>query len=279
MSEPLEPPPDDLFALYEGERWARPGVEVDKAQLLARVKAVIGGAGPGSGSGPDSGSGPGTGSETAGAGAGAGAGAALSGGASSMTAALGTKAAIAIAMSSLAIGGVGGAMIDRALGPEREVVREVVHEVVRVEVRDAEEAPAVPPAPPDAPRVEPAPAPEGPITVTPREERALEETARPSTLAAERRLLDAARAARARGRDADAESAIARHRRRFPDGALAEERDVLSIEILVASGRVDEARREADELERRHPDSLYNARIARLIAGAERAPRTSTPEE
>jgi hypothetical protein len=79
MSEPLEPPPDDLFALYEGERWARPGVEVDKAQLLARVKAVIGGAGPGSGSGPDSGSGPGTGSETAGAGAGAGAGAAGAG--------------------------------------------------------------------------------------------------------------------------------------------------------------------------------------------------------
>lgn len=85
------------------------------------------------------------------------------------------------------------------------------------------------------------------------------------TLAAERRLVDLARAALAQGRHEPALSALATHRRRFRDGSLAEERDALEVEALAAAGRREEASRAATEFERAHPESLYRARVRSVL--------------
>ncbi|MCB9603735.1 MAG: hypothetical protein H6722_12225 [Sandaracinus sp.] len=56
--------------------------------------------------------------------------------------------------------------------------------------------------------------------------------------------------------------ALARaHERRFPEGALIEERELLAIEALVGVGRVDEAERRARRFLRRWPDSVQARRV------------------
>lgn len=51
------------------------------------------------------------------------------------------------------------------------------------------------------------------------------------------------------------------HRRRFPRGLLAEERDAIRISALAALGRTEEARREAESFSKDHPDSVHRDRI------------------
>ena len=47
-----------------------------------------------------------------------------------------------------------------------------------------------------------------------------------------------------------------RHALRFPEGQLTEERESLWVQVLVTSGRFDEARQRAQHFRRRYPDSL-----------------------
>jgi hypothetical protein len=75
-------------------------------------------------------------------------------------------------------------------------------------------------------------------------------------LAAERAILDVARAALARGEGAPAIEAVRRHEREFPDGVLVEEREAIAVRALVAQGRRDEARARAAEFRRRFPNSV-----------------------
>jgi hypothetical protein len=78
-----------------------------------------------------------------------------------------------------------------------------------------------------------------------------------SQLAAERMLLDEARAGLVQG---DPERALARldlHRRRYPGGLLAEERDAMLVEALAKAGRHEEARRAAEAFRARAPASLF----------------------
>lgn len=93
-------------------------------------------------------------------------------------------------------------------------------------------------------------------------ERAIEE---PHGVAAERRLLDAALAARARGRALDALAALRRHHDRFENGQLAEERDALRIEILIADGQHSRARAELAHFEASYPRSVHRSRLVRLM--------------
>jgi hypothetical protein len=75
-------------------------------------------------------------------------------------------------------------------------------------------------------------------------------------LGAEQALLDPARAALARG---DGVAALARldvHERRFPTGALSQEREAMSIRALVLTGRRDRAVARAASFRARYPDSL-----------------------
>lgn len=75
-------------------------------------------------------------------------------------------------------------------------------------------------------------------------------------LAAERALLDTARAAVARGQGAAALEALGQHAKQFPRGRLGEEREVLTIQALSLSGRGDEARSRAERFRKSHPRSL-----------------------
>lgn len=75
-------------------------------------------------------------------------------------------------------------------------------------------------------------------------------------LAAERALLDIARAAFARGEPNEALVAAQRHAKDYPQGVLTEERDALAIRALAAMGRRDEASARAQKFRTKYPKSL-----------------------
>ena len=81
--------------------------------------------------------------------------------------------------------------------------------------------------------------------------------ARDRGLAAERKLVEMARTALARGQTDGALAAIHRHARQFPNGQLAEERDSLLVQALVAKGEFAQARERAGHFYRQHPHSLF----------------------
>lgn len=77
-----------------------------------------------------------------------------------------------------------------------------------------------------------------------------------TTLGAERVILERARTALARRRPQDALLALMEHERRFPNGAMREERDGLVVRALAASGRRKQARQRADRFRQDHPGSM-----------------------
>jgi hypothetical protein len=80
-------------------------------------------------------------------------------------------------------------------------------------------------------------------------------------LAAERTLLDVARAALSRGEAANAIAAAERHAAEFPDGQLAEEREAILIRALVQSGSMESARARARRFHARFPQSIFDRTI------------------
>lgn len=87
---------------------------------------------------------------------------------------------------------------------------------------------------------------------------------KPSTgeqLAAERALLDVARAAVGEGNGAGALDAVARHEKEFPAGLLVEEREALAVRALILAGRGADARARGATFEQRYPSSLALAGI------------------
>jgi TolA-binding protein len=85
------------------------------------------------------------------------------------------------------------------------------------------------------------------------------------SLAAEQRLIAAARAA-LEDRDG-AERAlelVERHARDFPEGQMAEDASIYRAQALCKLGRLDEARAEARRFRDRWPDSQHRARMLRL---------------
>jgi hypothetical protein len=64
---------------------------------------------------------------------------------------------------------------------------------------------------------------------------------------------------------AEAIGLLAEHARRFPNSALSEERRLFTIQALVRSGRLDDAKRELEMLERSSPRSPHLARARRLV--------------
>jgi len=70
------------------------------------------------------------------------------------------------------------------------------------------------------------------------------------------------RARRLLSSDPAASLAITReHRRRFPNGTLAQEREVLAIEALAHMGKKDEASDRADAFRKSHPDSAHGDKV------------------
>jgi hypothetical protein len=86
-----------------------------------------------------------------------------------------------------------------------------------------------------------------------------------SQLAAERRLLETARAQLVGGEPDHALAVLDSHRAQFPRGVLAEEREALTIQALVRAGRSDEARAKALAFQQRAPDSLFRPAVESAI--------------
>ena len=120
------------------------------------------------------------------------------------------------------------------------------------------------PAPVARPMTEPAPASAAPIVSS--DGRSEKRPSRDGSLAAERRLLDAARVALVAGDRAAGVDLLTKHARTFPRGVLAEEREALTIDAFVASGRYDEARRRAEGFRSRYPGSLFAPSVAAALA-------------
>jgi hypothetical protein len=86
-------------------------------------------------------------------------------------------------------------------------------------------------------------------------------------LARERTLIDRGRAALARGDGSAALLAIDEHARRFPNGALAEERELLAVRALAATGQRDAMHKRAAAFRQTFPDSVFLS----IIDGIEKA--------
>ena len=82
-----------------------------------------------------------------------------------------------------------------------------------------------------------------------------------SSLRAELAALDAARSTLASGNAVGALSFLDAYFRTFPRGRLHPEAEVLRIDALAKGGRMDDARKYAQEFLRRHPSSVLAARV------------------
>jgi hypothetical protein len=158
----------------------------------------------------------------------------------------------------LLVGGAIGAVVHAALAhPETQVL------TVLAPVLIAAPAVAPPPVAPepsssaDAASPIVAQAPVAPRTAAvPRND-----ASRDADLAAERGLLEMARTALARGQAEDALQALERHAASFPRGRLAEEREVLAIQSLVALGRPADAKARASRFRHLFPTSILQPAV------------------
>lgn len=131
----------------------------------------------------------------------------------------------------------------RPSAPAREVVRErVVTREVRVEVPVPLPAPA-----PSPPQSAPEEQPEAPA---PQRHRSHDES---DDLAAEQRLIDAARMSLRGGEPSAALTQLDAHSRRYRRGQLAPERELLRVRALLRAGRRGEAEAVAASFLRRYP--------------------------
>ncbi len=93
-----------------------------------------------------------------------------------------------------------------------------------------------------------------------------------SRIARERELLEMARAALGLQRLPEARVALEQHRRAFPTGQLAEERDSLTVQLLIALGELDEARAAAAWFHANHPASIFWPSMEQQLDQAARPP-------
>jgi len=174
------------------------------------------------------------------------------------------------------VAGAAALFVPRAL-QQREQAAPVAHTSVSVVIPP-------PAAPSSAPaEVAPSPSAEAVDRASPRAE-SVEGTSRPAdapktqprsrdTLAEEVALLSRAETELHAGRPAKALVALAEHQRKFPRGALAEERTAARIQALCALGRSDEANAQLRQLLHISPNSPQEERARQAC----RAPRGTTP--
>jgi hypothetical protein len=91
----------------------------------------------------------------------------------------------------------------------------------------------------------------------------------PDQIAEERELLDAARRALEQEDGATALAATAEHARKYPLGALVQEREAIAVRALVLLGRMEEARTQVDRFREHFPGSLL---LPALESGVGSAP-------
>lgn len=224
---PLPPLPSELASLRDaGAPSPPPGFEDRVGSRLAESLASLG---------------------TAAASAGAGASVAASG--------------VVVSMGKLVVGAAVVLTTGLGLGIaiDRTVLRPEVERSVSVETQAPPVAAPVAVEPRVPPVIEPTPA---PVVVEPavkpdvKPEPVKPTGGRDVSLAAERALLEVARAALAKGDTTHALEALERHQREHAQGRLREEREALFIEGLRAAGRDQEAEARREKFLREFPESL-----------------------
>src|SRR5262249_14509617 len=99
-------------------------------------------------------------------------------------------------------------------------------------------------------------------------------------LVEEQALISAAQLALRQGSPGTALANLALHKRRYPRGQLAPERDALEIQTLVMSGHVDEARAHTMDFERQFPRSFFRTKVELLMDQSPRnEPSPTAPDE
>lgn len=244
-----EPVPEALGSLIDAERSAPTPDDAAKRAIRARVVATLGVLPPGAGGA--------AGSAPSGA---AGAGGAVAGsGVAAKTVAIAVTAAIA---GGTTIGVVVHRNADSsATKPPAAVAAPAV-------APKAETQPSTPPPPASTPAAAPvvqAPEP----AVRPR---AAAPVVKPDPTPAEATLLADASRALSTGDAAAALRSLETDTRLYPDGSLAEEREALHVQALVALGRSDDARSEAVQFIAEHPQSIYRGLVERALSTEETEP-------
>ncbi|HLK41360.1 MAG TPA: hypothetical protein VKU41_31635 [Polyangiaceae bacterium] len=168
-----------------------------------------------------------------------------------------TAAARNLAVATFVAGGVTGAVI-HAMWVRRPVALPEAHRPPSVAPVVPVQSSAEPPTP-EVDRVEakvPPPRTHVPVGPPP-----APTPSAASSLAAERAILDRARASLASNDGKRALALTEDHARRYPLGLLGEEREAIAIQALVLEGRYDEARARAARFEARSPNSLFHPAV------------------
>lgn len=154
--------------------------------------------------------------------------------------------------AALAVGAAAGLLYPRA--PVERVV--TVHgPPLVVAPASSPSSPSLPPPAPSLPSVDPKDLPSVASAVASASS-AASAPRNGNELAAERALLDVARTALGRGDGANALLACDDHARKFPRGALSEEREAIAVQALVLDHRSDDARIRAERFRKTHPRSI-----------------------
>lgn len=172
--------------------------------------------------------------------------------------------------ASVAGGALVGSLVTYALlGPRREA---------DAPAPPASSSASAPIAPPSAPTADPGPLPI-PLSALPAESErptsthASSEPPRPSNdIARERELVDAARAALAKGHVDEASRLLREHDTQFPRGQLGEEREALQIIALARGGKKDEGRARLASFRRSHGTSPLLPMLEAEVGAADAGP-------
>lgn len=181
-------------------------------------------------------------------------GAGVSGGAPSVAthglAGLSAKGVVLVAASALIGGGITGAAVQSRLDHPP---------ALSTTMRTAAPSSAMR-VPPETPASSPPPMPPPAFSASSKVSEhppAADNVGKDVTLGIERDLVERARMALARGDATAALDAIDRHAKEFPNGRLAEEREALAVQALVAASRTDSARARAARFRERFPRSVF----------------------
>jgi hypothetical protein len=134
--------------------------------------------------------------------------------------------------------------------------------------------PSEPAPPPIATELPPPPVETPAVPSVRRPAPAFSTDAKDKRLEAERKLIEMARSALARGQKDGALVALKRHQRSFPTGELVEERESLLVSALVATGDFAQARQQAARFHRLYPKSLFAPMVDQAVP---QLPASSTP--
>ena len=233
--EPLVPEMAELLA-FERERPAPPA-DVQKRVLLGVMTAVNLSPIPPT---------PGTATDALGSSA-----------ASKIAYGTGLTATVAKTVVIFAVGAASGAGVHAYLSPAPTQAPAPV-EAPAVVVPEPVVSTATP-APALAPAVTKARAP------TPREH----DFSKDADLAAERAILEQARLALVRGRHDDAAAALGSHKRQYATGRLVEEREALSILLLLGQGQTRNAGQGLERFRRAYPSSMFLPSIEQRVHALE----------